>query len=505
MNSRLHHAPVSSEYNQKLFQLNKFIYNSISNVKINLFKYIIRFTFLQIVITYLTIWFFDNFIIFSAEDKFQLYLNLIEDRNRFIPFIPLNLISVDTVLSLICFLFLVILYSTKFYTYVNELDFAYERNYIDEFLSIYLLWNSFLFSSFFIFRFSGLSRGNLLLFTFIIPITLLLFRNGEILSGILGRPIISENFICFNLNEESIFRNLRIMSFRKNVGNFEIKSSNKIIEKIDKINKKTNINLVVINLKAQNDIPKKLEEYLINLNKKVLLMSDNSIKFKNNFLFRKEIIDKKNFVYFNNDIQYGSKYILKRLIDLIIGITLLLTLMPIFIGIYLFIRLSNGTPVFIKQKRVGLHGKLFIMYKFRTMQHNSHSLRKDLEGLNKKTGPLFKIENDPRIIKGGNFLRKFSLDEIPQLINVLLGNMSLVGPRPLFDTDTKLFNKNYMRRLNVMPGMTGLLQINDRNADDFDTWFKYDSEYIENWSLYLDLKILIKTLPSLFNKKVQGL
>ena len=166
--------------------------------------------------------------------------------------------------------------------------------------------------------------------------------------------------------------------------------------------------------------------------------------------------------------------------------------------------MRNGFPGIIKQDRVGLHGKNFKMYKFRTMINNSHELRKDLESLNDKTGPLFKIDNDPRLIKGSLFLRKYSLDELPQLFNVIKGNMSLVGPRPLFNTDTKLFNESYMRRLNVLPGMTGLLQINDRNADDFETWFKYDVEYIENWSLYLDLKIILKTLPSLFNKKIQG-
>ena len=96
------------------------------------------------------------------------------------------------------------------------------------------------------------------------------------------------------------------------------------------------------------------------------------------------------------------------------------------------------------------------------------------------------------------------MDELPQLINVIKGQMSLVGPRPLFDDDTKTFNKSYMRRLNVMPGMTGLLQINDRNTNDFEVWYKYDVEYIENWSLFLDLKILVKTIPSLLSKKIQG-
>ena len=127
-----------------------------------------------------------------------------------------------------------------------------------------------------------------------------------------------------------------------------------------------------------------------------------------------------------------------------------------------------------------------LKYKIQNYAQDSHNLRDDLGSLNTKSIPL-KIEDDPRLLKGAKLLRKYSLDELPQLFNVLKGDMSLVGPRPLFDSDTQLFNKQYMRRLNVLPGMT-TLQINERNADDFETWFKYDVEYIENWNLLLDLK-----------------
>ena len=156
---------------------------------------------------------------------------------------------------------------------------------------------------------------------------------------------------------------------------------------------------------------------------------------------------------------------------------------------------------YVKQNRVGLHGDLFSMYKFRTMKLNSHELRDSLEELNKSDGPLFKIENDPRIIKNLEFVRKYSLDELLQFFNVLKGNMSIVGPRPLFDDDTQLFNTKYMRRLNVLPGITGLLQINERNTSEFEIWYKYDIEYIENWSLYLDLKIILRILLLFFHKK----
>ena len=133
------------------------------------------------------------------------------------------------------------------------------------------------------------------------------------------------------------------------------------------------------------------------------------------------------------------------------------------------------------------------------MKKDSHELRDQLGDLNKNDKAIFKIENDPRIIKGSEFLRRYSLDELPQFLNVLKGDMSIVGPRPLFNEDTKLFTESYMRRLNVMPGITGLLQINERNTSDFETWYKYDIEYIENWSLFLDLKIILKTPFSLFN------
>lgn len=471
----------------------------------NLFKYFVRFLFLQIVITYFTIWFFDSYLIFSSEEKFNLFQNLLDDRNRFLPFIPIQFVTVDTVLSLLVFLFLVVLYSTNFYTYVNELEYTFEKNYFDDYINIYLLWNSFLFSSFFVFRFVGVSRGNLFLFSFVVPLFLILFRNSELLSTLLGRSVIKENYITFNLDDDSLFRNLRIMSFRKNVENFTITDQNKIIQKIDEINKVVDLNLVVINLKSSNQLITQLEEYLININKKVLIISKQDIQFSKNFLYRNENIDGSKFIYFNNDIQYGSKYIFKRVFDLIISILALIFLIPLLLALITYILLTDGGPAIIRQKRVGLHGKPFYMFKIRTMKNNSHELREALKDLNTKTGPLFKITNDPRIIKGGKFIRKYSLDEIPQLFNVLIGDMSLVGPRPLFDTDTKTFDTSYMRRLNVMPGMTGLLQINERNAEDFETWFKYDVEYIENWSLYLDLKIILKTLPSLFKRKVQGL
>ena len=138
------------------------------------------------------------------------------------------------------------------------------------------------------------------------------------------------------------------------------------------------------------------------------------------------------------------------------------------------------------------------MYKFRTMKKNAHQMRDEHEEMNKNDEVIFKIENDPRLIGGTAPLRNYSLDELPQFFNVLKGEMSVVGPRPLFDEDTKLFSEKYMRRLNVLPVITGLLQINERNTDEFSIWYKYDMEYIDNWSLMLDMRIILKTPVSLF-------
>ena len=473
----------------------------------NIFKYLFRFALLQTILTSLTIFYFDSYLISNQEFKQIIYQNLLEDNQRFFPLVRYEFITVDTFLSIMIFFFLIILYSTKFYTYVNELSFSVNRNLLDEYFQIYLLWTSYLFVCFYVFRFENVSRGYLFLFSFIVPLILLLFRNPEFISSLLGRSVTNENYLSINLDDNSNFRNLRIVTFRKNLGNFEldINNSNELIDKIDELNKLEKINLIIINLDDSTKLKKKLEKYLIEVNKKVLLISNSKPKFNANFIYREEVLDETFFTYFNNDIQYGSKYIIKRFLDIALSIIGIIIFLPIMLIIAIYIVVLDGFPFFIKQKRVGLHGEMFNMYKFRTMRKDSHKLRESLNELNKSDGPLFKIENDPRIIKSLGFVRKYSLDEILQFFNVLKGNMSIVGPRPLFDDDTQLFETKYMRRLNVLPGITGLLQINERNTSEFETWYRYDIEYIENWSLYLDLKIILKTPKAIFSKKIKGL
>ena len=471
-------------------------------------KYAVRFIFLQLFLSFFSIYFFDNFLIKDTQTKDLIYKNLIDDIDRFLPIINSTYITVDALIVLVIFVFLIILYSTKFYTYVNELSYSINKNLLDEYFQLYLLWTSYIFAMFFLFRFENISRGYLLLFSLIVPIFLLAFRNTELISSLLGRSVTGETYLSINLDKNSSFRNLRILTFRKSLASLysqDINNSENVIHNIDNLNKEEKINLIVLNLEAIKSIGENLEKYLINTNKKVLIISENKPVFKTNFLYRQEFIDDNYFTYFNNDIQYGAKYILKRIIDIVLSTFGLIIFMPIILLLSIYIVSIDGYPFFVKQKRVGLHGQVFDMYKFRTMQKNSHKQRESLDNLNKSDGPLFKIENDPRILKGLLFARKFSLDELLQFINVLKGEMSIVGPRPLFDDDTQLFDTNYMRRLNVLPGITGLLQINERNTSDFSIWYKYDIEYIENWSLYLDLKIILKTPLSLFTSKTTGL
>lgn len=477
------------------------------NIK-HLFKYLIRFLLLQTTLTALTIYYFDRFLMNEYEDGYLIIINnLLDDRDRFYPFIENNLIKIDIYLAIFIFLFLIGLYSTKFFTYVNELTFSVDKKFFDEYLNIYLLWTSFLMTFLFIFRFSVVSRSYLFLFTFLIPFVIQIYRNTELLSSILGRSINGENYITFNLAKDSVYRNLRIMTFRKKIEDYELNLDklDSLITVIDKFNKQEKVNLVVINLEDKNCLPEKVENYLLNLNKKVLLISNSQVKFDNLFIKNESELDSAYLTYFNNDIQYGSKYILKRFIDIILSSIMLIVFLPIFAAVGIFIIKRDGSPFIVSQNRIGLHGTAFKMYKFRTMYIDSHKKRESLEELNKNDEVIFKIDNDPRIFRGGEILRKYSLDELPQLWNVIRGNMSLVGPRPLFKEDTSKFDESYMRRLNVLPGITGLLQINERNTDEFKVWYKYDIEYIDNWNILLDIKILLKTPKSILMNKTKGL
>lgn len=191
---------------------------------------------------------------------------------------------------------------------------------------------------------------------------------------------------------------------------------------------------------------------------------------------------------------HASEMILKRIFDFFVSSFLLILLLPLWIVISLLIKINSRGPVFYVSQRYGYKGKSFPFYKFRTMVQNADQMKTDLLKENEKDGPIFKIKDDPRITKVGRFLRKFSLDELPQFWNVFLGHMSLVGPRPPLPEEVERYKLWHLKRLNIRPGITCLWQIKGRSELSFEEWMKLDIFYIENWSFWLDLKILFQTL-----------
>ena len=190
----------------------------------------------------------------------------------------------------------------------------------------------------------------------------------------------------------------------------------------------------------------------------------------------------------------------KQMIDYSAAFTMILILSPLLLICALSVKLTSQGPIMFRQKRSGINGRPFTMFKFRSMNTNAEQRKHELEAMNEMSGPVFKVSSDPRITPIGKILRKYSLDELPQLINVLQGSMSLVGPRPLPEDETKRFEDlSHRRRLSVKPGLTCLWQISGRNeVKEFSDWVRLDLEYIDNWSLWLDIKILIRTIPVVF-------
>lgn len=187
----------------------------------------------------------------------------------------------------------------------------------------------------------------------------------------------------------------------------------------------------------------------------------------------------------------------KRTLDVMVSALLLVLLSPVLVAAAIAIKLSSAGPVFFLQERIGLNKRKFRIYKLRTMVANAEKLQAALERRNEVSGPVFKIKEDPRITPVGKFLRRSSIDELPQLFNVLKGNMSLVGPRPLPVRDYAGFSEDWQRRrFSVKPGITCLWQVNGRNGIPFEQWMLLDLQYMDEWSLWLDLKILAKTLPA---------
>lgn len=207
-------------------------------------------------------------------------------------------------------------------------------------------------------------------------------------------------------------------------------------------------------------------------------------------------------------IQIYKKYkksiiyeILKRTLDIIVSLISLIILSPILLIVALLVKADSKGPVIFSQPRVGKNGKIFKMYKFRSMVENAEDILRELKSKNEMSGPMFKIKHDPRVTRIGRFIRKTSLDELPQLINVLKGDMSLVGPRPNLPREVKQFDKWMLDKLVVRPGLTCFWQVMGRNSIGFIEWMKLDIKYVEERNLILDIVLIIKTFRVMFGDK----
>ncbi len=250
---------------------------------------------------------------------------------------------------------------------------------------------------------------------------------------------------------------------------------------------------------------KKLDEM-----KQIFLMCEElgirtrvAMNFFQNRIARMEIEELEGvpFLTFTTTPSNETQLALKRTLDIAISLALLVVATPVILLVALAIKFSSPGSVLFKQPRIGLNGRLFTLYKFRTMIEDAHERRNEVEHLNEMTGPVFKAKDDPRITRVGRLLRKFSLDELPQLWNVLKGDMSLVGPRPPIPEEVESYHRWHRRRLSMKPGLTCLWQISGRNNVDFDRWMQMDLQYIDNWSPALDLKILLRTIPAVLSGK----
>lgn len=217
-----------------------------------------------------------------------------------------------------------------------------------------------------------------------------------------------------------------------------------------------------------------------------------------------------NVCFLDNDmdihfIQRSKKYkkslayeFTKRTIDILVSLIGLIVLFPLLVVIMILIKIDSRGPILFYQNRVGKNGKIFKMYKFRSMVTNAEDLLKELKNKNEMSGPMFKIKQDPRVTRIGKFIRKTSLDELPQLINILKGDMSLVGPRPNLPNEVREFDKWMLDKLVVRPGLTCFWQVMGRNSIGFLEWMKLDVKYVEKRSLKLDIILILKTIRVFF-------
>lgn len=295
---------------------------------------------------------------------------------------------------------------------------------------------------------------------------------------------------------------IRIISIITNSDTIKNKYASKFRIIPDKINIKNLLDIDIIDevIYSKGSIDKKQITELTNICKEIGV----NFRFESDLSpisAQNKISDVEEYTYFTymNLPKNKVSYIWKNFTDFWLSFLILITISPILVMISLIIKLTSAGPVIFKQERVGLMGRKFYIYKFRTMVQNAEQLKAELEKYNESDGPTFKIKRDPRITTIGRILRKTGLDELPQLFNVIKGEMSLIGPRPPIPSEVEKYERWQLRRLSVKPGITCTWQIKpNRNDILFENWMKLDMQYIDNWSIRKDLELFYKTIKTIF-------
>lgn len=262
---------------------------------------------------------------------------------------------------------------------------------------------------------------------------------------------------------------------------------------LEPIIQNSQIDIIYITIPSERTIIENILHSIYKYNLDIRIIPERFDRISNAFAYRNDL-DLPCMQIVKTPLR-GINIVIKRLADIVGSILLLTILSPLFVCISILIKRDSKGTVFYKQQRIGKNGVPFKMLKFRSMHMEADEIKETLLAESEVSGPVFKMRNDPRITSIGKFLRKYSLDELPQLWNVLKGEMSLIGPRPPLPSEVEQYSSYHWRRMDVLPGMTGLWQVSGRSDLDFEEWVSLDIYYIEHWSLSLELKILLKTIP----------
>ncbi|HOV89430.1 MAG TPA: sugar transferase [Syntrophorhabdaceae bacterium] len=423
----------------------------------------------------------------------------------------------DNTLHIIPFLVVLFIFFNQF---IRKNDYIYKRRIIDiiyqvlspvfiviiVFLFLFLLNPLFRINIWFTFIYGVFLSGFLVIDRILIYFYIdILQRAGKLLKFILIVGTNKKAIKIAQLFEDNPQWGLRIVGLltysMEEVGT-EI-SGFKVLGVVDDINYVFEKNVVdyVLLCQEQEDI-KKLQNLALRCRTVGIdFVIDSNVFVQNISGISFDHIHDFSFVIFRSVWLGPEKLMIKRIIDLFISIIMIILCIPFWIIIPILIKRDSKGPVFYVQERVGKNGRLFPMYKFRTMIVGADKMQAEVMYLNEMDGPVFKIKNDPRLTKVGRLLRRTSLDELPQLFNVIAGHMSLVGPRPPIMSEVVQYRPWQRKRLSVMPGVTCLWQVTGRNEIKFDEWMKLDMQYIDNWSLTLDLKILFMTIKAVISRR----